>query len=151
LFVTRFLKISSVYLCPRDGILQGGELRNELSWLVLLRDGRVLGRERVAVEAEVAHPQLRTEIHLEKRISTSTVTKCCVKHASLHGLNMAGKCCTIFVKMHAWMTKLASEQCADPGSGAFLTPGPGSGIRSRFFPDPGSRIPDPKPIFLRAQ
>ncbi len=29
----------------------------------------------------------------------------------------------------------------DPGSGAFLTPG--SGIRNRFFPDPGSRIPDP--------
>ncbi len=28
----------------------------------------------------------------------------------------------------------------DPGSGAFLTPG--SGIRNRFFPDPGSRIPD---------
>ncbi len=36
----------------------------------------------------------------------------------------------------------------DPGSGAFLAPG--SGIRNRFFPDPGSRIPDPKPIFLRA-
>ncbi len=35
----------------------------------------------------------------------------------------------------------------DPGSGAFLTPG--SGIRNRFFPDPGSRIPDPKPILLR--
>jgi hypothetical protein len=30
---------------------------------------------------------------------------------------------------------------ADPGSGAFLTPG--SGIRNRFFPDLGSRIPDP--------
>jgi hypothetical protein len=29
----------------------------------------------------------------------------------------------------------------DPGSIAFLTPGPGSGIRNRFFPDPGSRIP----------
>ncbi len=24
----------------------------------------------------------------------------------------------------------------------------GSGIRNRFFPDPGSRIPDPKPFFL---
>ncbi len=35
----------------------------------------------------------------------------------------------------------------DPGSGAFLTPG--SGIWNRFFPDPGSRIPDPKPILLR--
>jgi hypothetical protein len=31
----------------------------------------------------------------------------------------------------------------DPRSGAFLTPG--SGIRNRFL-----RIPDPKPIFLRA-
>jgi hypothetical protein len=29
----------------------------------------------------------------------------------------------------------------DPGSGAFLTPG--SGIRNRAFPDPGSRISDP--------
>ncbi len=39
-------------------------------------------------------------------------------------------------------------QCC--GSGAFLTPG--SGIRSRFFLDPGSWIwdpADPKPIFLR--
>jgi hypothetical protein len=36
----------------------------------------------------------------------------------------------------------------DPGSGAFLTPG--SGIQNGFFPDPGSRIPDPKPILLRA-
>ncbi len=34
----------------------------------------------------------------------------------------------------------------DSGSGAFLTPG--SRIRKRFFPDPGSRISDPKPIFL---
>jgi hypothetical protein len=30
---------------------------------------------------------------------------------------------------------------ADPGSGAFLTRGPGSGIRNRFFS--GSRIPTP--------
>ncbi len=29
----------------------------------------------------------------------------------------------------------------DPGSGAFLTPG--SGIRKRFFLDPGFRISDP--------
>jgi hypothetical protein len=28
----------------------------------------------------------------------------------------------------------------DPGSGVFLTPGPGSGIRNRFFPDLGSQI-----------
>jgi hypothetical protein len=37
----------------------------------------------------------------------------------------------------------------DLGSGAFLTPG--SGIQNRFFPDPGSRIPDPNPIFFRAE
>jgi hypothetical protein len=36
---------------------------------------------------------------------------------------------------------LLSVADPDPGSGAFLTPG--SGIRNRFFPDPGSRIPDP--------
>jgi hypothetical protein len=34
----------------------------------------------------------------------------------------------------------------DPGSGAFLTPW----IRNRFYPDPGSQISDPIPIFLRA-
>jgi hypothetical protein len=27
----------------------------------------------------------------------------------------------------------------DPGSGAFWTPGPGSGIRNGFIPDPGSQ------------
>jgi hypothetical protein len=43
------------------------------------------------------------------------------------------------------MEKLVEKQCCgsgseirDPGSGAFLTPG--SGIRNRFFPDPGSQI-----------
>jgi hypothetical protein len=36
----------------------------------------------------------------------------------------------------------------DPGSGAFLTPG--SGIGFFRIPDLGSRIPDPKAIFLRA-
>ncbi len=45
---------------------------------------------------------------------------------------------------------VTSVAVPDPGSGAFLTPGPGSGIRNRFFPDPGSRIPDPKPIFFIA-
>jgi len=35
---------------------------------------------------------------------------------------------------------LLSVADPDPGSGSFLTPG--SGIRNRFFPDPGSRIPD---------
>jgi hypothetical protein len=41
--------------------------------------------------------------------------------------------------------EVGTTSVADPdpgsGSGAFLTPG--SGIRNRFFPDPGSRIPDP--------
>jgi hypothetical protein len=36
-----------------------------------------------------------------------------------------------------------SGSVLDPGSGTFLTPG--SGIRNRFFPDPGSQN-----IFLRA-
>ncbi len=40
-----------------------------------------------------------------------------------------------------------SSQCCGSGSGigCFLTPG--SGIRNRFFPDPGSRIPVPRPYF----
>jgi hypothetical protein len=37
---------------------------------------------------------------------------------------------------------------ADPGSGIRCLFDPW--IRDRFFPDPGSRIPDPKPIYLRA-
>jgi hypothetical protein len=50
--------------------------------------------------------------------------------------------------LHSWkcrkMRKIpakvkSSVADPDPGSGAFLTPG--SGIRNRFFPDPGSRIP----------
>jgi hypothetical protein len=40
-----------------------------------------------------------------------------------------------------WMTaaeyRTDSVADPDPGSGAFLTPG--SGIRNRFFPDPGSQ------------
>ncbi len=34
----------------------------------------------------------------------------------------------------------------DLGSGCFFDPW----IRNRFLPDPGSKIPDPKPIFMRA-
>jgi len=41
-----------------------------------------------------------------------------------------------------WINKITII-VADPGSGAFLTPGPGSGIRNRFFPDSGSRESDP--------
>jgi hypothetical protein len=37
----------------------------------------------------------------------------------------------------------------DPGSSAFLTPG--SRIRGKFLPDPGSQITDPQPMFLRAK
>ncbi len=44
-------------------------------------------------------------------------------------------------------TLLSSVVDPDPGIGAFLTPGPGSGIRYRVITDPGSWIPDPKPIF----
>jgi hypothetical protein len=39
------------------------------------------------------------------------------------------------------LIELVSVADPDPGSGAFLTPG--SGIRNRFLPDPGSQIPDP--------
>jgi len=57
-----------------------------------------------------------------------------------------------YMKYNVWKSGLfANYSVTDPGSGAFLTPGPGSGIRNRFFLDPGSgsRIPYPKPIFLR--
>jgi hypothetical protein len=36
----------------------------------------------------------------------------------------------------------------DPGSFAFLPPGSGIRIRDEFFPDLGSRIPDPRGMFL---
>ncbi len=49
---------------------------------------------------------------------------------------------------HPFPTVKYSVSDPAPGSGAFLTPG--SGIRNRFFPDPGPQIPDPKTIFLRA-
>jgi hypothetical protein len=39
--------------------------------------------------------------------------------------------------------KKEREQCCGSGSGAFLTLDPGSGIRNRFFSDPGSRMLDP--------
>jgi hypothetical protein len=51
--------------------------------------------------------------------------------------------------------KKEREQCCGSGSGAILTLDPESGLRNRFFwdpgfwiPDPGSQIPDPKPIFF---
>jgi hypothetical protein len=53
------------------------------------------------------------------------------------------------------LTKGSSVVDPDTGSGAFLTPGHGCGIRNSFFriPDLGSRIPDlgsliPTPDFL---
>jgi hypothetical protein len=39
------------------------------------------------------------------------------------------------------LNNFSSVADPDPGSDAFLTPG--SGIRNRFFPDPGPRILDP--------
>ncbi len=53
--------------------------------------------------------------------------------------------CTVLKKVSVPFPSVADP---DPGSGAFLTPG--SGFRNGFFPDPGSRIPDPKHIILRA-
>jgi hypothetical protein len=54
-----------------------------------------------------------------------------------------------------WMIYKTSVADPDPGSGigCFLISGSGIrdlGSRIRFFPDPGSRIPDSKTIFLRA-
>jgi hypothetical protein len=46
---------------------------------------------------------------------------------------------------------LVTNSVADPDPGSWIRCifGPGSSIRNRFFLDPDSRIPDPKPIFLR--
>ncbi len=41
----------------------------------------------------------------------------------------------------SFRSKSRHTQCCGSGSGAFLAPG--SGIRNRFFPEPGSRIPNP--------
>jgi hypothetical protein len=54
---------------------------------------------------------------------------------------------TNFFSPLSFVAVFGSVADPDPGSVAFLTPR--SGIRNRFFPDPGSRIPDPKPILLR--
>jgi hypothetical protein len=53
-------------------------------------------------------------------------------------------------QLHTVWFALTGVADPDPGSGAFSTPGPGSGIRNRFILDSGSRIPDPKPIYFRA-
>jgi hypothetical protein len=47
----------------------------------------------------------------------------------------------ILYKIYFPFRLLCSVADPDPGYGTFLTPG--SGIRNRFFPDPGSRIPRP--------
>ncbi len=47
----------------------------------------------------------------------------------------------------AWWLYFFNLVHADPGSGAFLTPGSWIG----FISDPGSPIPDPQPIFLISQ
>ncbi len=44
---------------------------------------------------------------------------------------------------HTRLRPVLRIRIRDQGSCAFLTPGPGSGIRNRFIPDTGSRIPDP--------
>ncbi len=46
--------------------------------------------------------------------------------------------CWVALKIYKLFSSVADP---DQGSGAFLTPR--SGIRNRFFPDPGSRIPNP--------
>ncbi len=59
--------------------------------------------------------------------------------------------CQAYEKVHTFPTKFSyavqnalkkiMQCCGDPGSGAFLTLDPEYGIG--FFPDPGSRIPNP--------
>jgi hypothetical protein len=46
-----------------------------------------------------------------------------------------------FRQMYAFPTGSVADPDPGSGIGCFLTPG--SGIRNRFFPDPGSRISDP--------
>ena len=81
---------------PGDGVLQSAELRDQLRRLVLLRDGRVLGRERVPeeqksevnrldfvfvpVEAEVTHPELGPEVHLTHRVQDGLAVLTCAHH-----------------------------------------------------------------------
>jgi hypothetical protein len=71
------------------------------------------------------HPGFATLLGFTKEIITQTLYENSVKE----------------IHMIISIIVLLSVADPDPGSGAFLTPG--SGIRDRFFPDPGSRIPNP--------
>ncbi len=59
------------------------------------------------------------------------------------GIKTKINCRTPETKLRRFMILILRHSVADPdpGSGGFLTPG--SGIRKRSFPDPGSRNPDP--------
>ena len=52
---------------PGDGVLQSAELGDQLRRLVLLRDGRVLGRERVPDEREVKITDQTSFLYLLKQ------------------------------------------------------------------------------------
>ena len=52
---------------PGDGVLQSAELGDQLRRLVLLRDGRVLGRERVPDEREVKITDQTSSLYLLKQ------------------------------------------------------------------------------------
>jgi len=56
------------------------------------------------------------------------------------GFRQLGHACK---KRKGGMLIQTSIVAPDPGSGAFLTPGPGSGIQNRFIPDPGSGTKNP--------
>jgi hypothetical protein len=51
-------------------------------------------------------------------------------------------CCVKWIYWSVYNVYKPVLRIRNPGSGAFLPQG--SGIRDEFFPDPGSRIPDPK-------
>ncbi len=57
----------------------------------------------------------------------------------IHGQGKTGNPCRK-TRQNEWEKEEDIVANPDPGSGAFLTPGPGSGIRNRFFLDPGSQI-----------
>ena len=86
----------STHRGPGDGVLQSAELGDQLSRLVLLRNGSVLRRERVSeetlcvveqiipnllpVKAEVTHPELGPEVHLTHGVEDSLTVLASAHH-----------------------------------------------------------------------
>ena len=93
----------STHRGPGDGVLQSAELGDQLSRLVLLRNGSVLRREGVPeetlciveqiipnllpVKAEVTHPELGPEAHLTHGVEDSLA----VLAGAHHGVILDGR------------------------------------------------------------